>query len=76
MSLETVQMLINLLLMRGNIGREGAGICPVRGHSNVQGQRTVSITEKPELVPMDKLKELYNFEPPTRTGNPPGPACA
>ncbi len=65
---ETIQMLVNLLLMRGNIGREGAGICPVRGHSNVQGQRTVGITEKPELVPMDKLKELYNFEPPTETG--------
>ena len=45
---ETVQTLVNLALMRGNIGRPGAGICPVRGHSNVQGQRTVGITEKPE----------------------------
>ncbi len=41
--------------MRGNIGKPGAGIFPVRGHSNVQGQRTVGITEKPELVPLDKL---------------------
>jgi len=65
---ETVQMLVNLLLMRGNIGRPGAGICPVRGHSNVQGQRTVGITEKPELVPNDKLRELYGFEPPMKAG--------
>ena len=54
----------NLLLMRGNIGKPGAGICPVRGHSNVQGQRTVGISEKPELVPLDRLKEQYDFEPP------------
>lgn len=65
---ETVQMLTNLLLLRGNIGKPGAGICPVRGHSNVQGQRTVGITEKPELAPLDKLKELYGFEPPREKG--------
>ncbi|HZH52959.1 MAG TPA: FdhF/YdeP family oxidoreductase [Microvirga sp.] len=65
---ENVQMLVNLLLLRGNIGKPGAGICPVRGHSNVQGQRTVGISEKPELVPLDKLKELYDFEPPRKTG--------
>jgi len=63
-----VQMLSNLLLLRGNIGRPGAGICPVRGHSNVQGQRTVGITEKPELAPLDKLAELYGFEPPRDKG--------
>ena len=63
-----VQMLSNLLLLRGNIGRRGAGICPVRGHSNVQGQRTVGITEKPELAPLDKLAELYGFEPPRDKG--------
>ena len=61
-------MLVNLLLLRGNIGKPGAGICPVRGHSNVQGQRTVGITEKPELVPLDKLRELYDFEPPREKG--------
>jgi len=65
---ENVQMLANLLLMRGNMGKPGAGICPVRGHSNVQGQRTVGITEKPELAPLDKLKELYGFEPPREKG--------
>jgi molybdopterin-dependent oxidoreductase alpha subunit len=65
---ETVQMVVNLLLLRGNIGRPGAGICPVRGHSNVQGQRTVGITEKPELVPMDRLAEQYGFDPPRETG--------
>jgi molybdopterin-dependent oxidoreductase alpha subunit len=63
-----VQMLVNLLLLRGNIGKLGAGICPVRGHSNVQGQRTVGITEKPELAPLDKLKEQYGFEPPRDKG--------
>ena len=65
---ETVQMLMNLLLLRGNIGRPGAGICPVRGHSNVQGQRTVGISEKPELVPLDRLAEMYGFEPPREKG--------
>jgi molybdopterin-dependent oxidoreductase alpha subunit len=65
---ETVQMLVNLLLLRGNFGKEGAGICPVRGHSNVQGQRTVGISEKPELVPLDKLAQQYGFEPPRKKG--------
>ena len=65
---ETVQMLVNLMLMRGNIGKPGAGICPVRGHSNVQGQRTVGITEKPKLVPLDRLAEQYGFEPPREPG--------
>jgi len=65
---ENVQMLANLLLMRGHMGKPGAGICPVRGHSNVQGQRTVGITEMPELAPLDKLKELYGFEPPREKG--------
>jgi molybdopterin-dependent oxidoreductase alpha subunit len=65
---QNVQMLANLLLLRGNIGKPGAGICPVRGHSNVQGQRTVGITEKPELAPLDKLKEQYGFEPPRQKG--------
>jgi molybdopterin-dependent oxidoreductase alpha subunit len=61
-------MVANLLLLRGNIGKPGTGVCPVRGHSNVQGQRTVGITEKPKLVPMDKLRELYGFEPPQKKG--------
>jgi molybdopterin-dependent oxidoreductase alpha subunit len=65
---ETIQTLVNLALMRGNIGRPGAGICPVRGHSNVQGQRTVGITEKPEQVPADKLKKLFGIETPEKKG--------
>jgi molybdopterin-dependent oxidoreductase alpha subunit len=65
---ENVQMVVNLLLMRGNIGKPGAGVLPIRGHSNVQGQRTVGITEKPNLVPSDKLKELYGFDPPQDKG--------
>ncbi len=63
-----VAMLVNLLLLRGNIGRQGAGCCPVRGHSNVQGQRTVGIAEKTKLIPMEKLKELFGFEPPAEDG--------
>ncbi|MBM3606018.1 MAG: FdhF/YdeP family oxidoreductase [Alphaproteobacteria bacterium] len=65
---DAIGALVNLLLLRGNIGREGAGCSPVRGHSNVQGQRTVGITEKPELVPNDKLRELFGIEPPTEEG--------
>ncbi len=65
---ETVQMVVNLLLLRGNIGVPGAGICPVRGHSNVQGQRTVGISEKPELVPLDKIAQQFRFEPPREKG--------
>lgn len=65
---ENVQMVVNLLLMRGNIGKPGAGVLPIRGHSNVQGQRTVGITEKPDLVPNNKLKELYGFDPPGEKG--------
>ncbi|GAA5232875.1 FdhF/YdeP family oxidoreductase [Verticiella sediminum] len=65
---DNVHMITNLLLMRGNIGKPGAGVCPVRGHSNVQGQRTVGITEKPELAPLDRLAELYGFTPPRAKG--------
>ncbi len=63
-----VQMLANWLLLRGNVGKPGAGLCPVRGHSNVQGQRTVGITEKPELAPLDQLARQFQFEPPRRKG--------
>ena len=66
--IENVEMLVNLLLLGGHIGRVGAGVCPVRGHSNVQGQRTVGISEKPELVPLDRLAEQYGFEPPRMKG--------
>ena len=63
-----IQMFVNLLLLRGNMGKLGAGICPVRGHSNVQGQRTVGMSEKPELVPLDRLQAQYGFEPPRHKG--------
>jgi molybdopterin-dependent oxidoreductase alpha subunit len=72
---ENVQMVVNLLLLRGNIGKPGAGVCPVRGHSNVQGQRTVGISEKPELVPLDKLDALYGFSSPRWTGMNTVEAC-
>jgi molybdopterin-dependent oxidoreductase alpha subunit len=65
---ENVRMVVNLLLLRGNIGRPGTGPTPVRGHSNVQGQRTVGITEKSELVPLDKLEEQYGFTAPREKG--------
>ena len=67
-SVATIQMLVNLLLMRGNIGRPGAGPCPVRGHSNVQGDRTMGIWEKPPASLLDKLKEVFGFEPPRDNG--------
>ncbi|MGP9813102.1 FdhF/YdeP family oxidoreductase [Rhodopseudomonas sp. NSM] len=72
---DNIAMLLNLLLLRGNIGREGAGISPVRGHSNVQGQRTVGISEKPELVPLDKMAEQFGFEPPRDKGMNTVEAC-
>lgn len=72
---ENVQMLCNMLLMRGNIGKPGAGISPIRGHSNVQGQRTVGITEKPELAPLEKFREMYRFEPPRHKGLDTVEAC-
>lgn len=65
---DNVRMVVNLLLMRGNIGKPGAGPMPVRGHSNVQGQRTVGITEKTELVPVEKLEEQYGFTAPRENG--------
>ena len=72
---DNIAAFVNLLLMKGNIGRDGTGISPVRGHSNVQGQRTVGITEKPELVPMDRLKELFGFDPPMEEGMTTVKAC-
>ena len=67
-SVPTIQLLSNLMMMRGNIGRRGAGLCPVRGHSNVQGDRTVGIDEKPGDAFLDRLGKVYGFEPPRRHG--------
>jgi molybdopterin-dependent oxidoreductase alpha subunit len=66
---QNVQQLANLLLLRGNVGRQGAGICPVRGHSNVQGDRTVGITEKPTQRLVDAIKNAYGFEFPLTHGH-------
>lgn len=66
---ENVQQIANLLLLRGNIGRRGAGICPLRGHSNVQGDRTVGITEKPTDALNDGIRATYGFEPPAAHGH-------
>lgn len=65
---DNIGMLINFLMLRGNIGKPGAGCCPVRGHSNVQGQRTVGIAEKTALIPMDRLRTLFDFDPPEKDG--------
>jgi molybdopterin-dependent oxidoreductase alpha subunit len=75
MGVQNVRMIVNLLLLRGNIGKPGAGPSPIRGHSNVQGQRTVGVTEKPELAPLDKLAEQYRFEPPRTQGMATVDAC-
>jgi anaerobic selenocysteine-containing dehydrogenase len=55
----TIQEVVNLLLLKGNIGRQGAGVCPVRGHSNVQGNRTVGIYEKPSKGFLDSLGKVF-----------------
>ncbi|MGT2475516.1 FdhF/YdeP family oxidoreductase [Paraburkholderia terrae] len=66
---ENVQQIANLALLRGNVGREGAGICPVRGHSNVQGNRTVGITEKPNKGLIEGIERAFGFRPPSNHGN-------
>jgi len=63
-----IQEVVNLLLMGGHIGRPGAGLCPVRGHSNVQGDRTVGIWEAPSKTFLDKLEKGLGFSPPTEHG--------
>ncbi len=68
-SSQTVQQLVNLLLLKGNIGRPGAGICPLRGHSNVQGNRTVGIWEKPSEALSDSIRDVFGFEPPRAHGH-------
>ncbi|MDN8617760.1 FdhF/YdeP family oxidoreductase [Variovorax ginsengisoli] len=67
-SVPTIQMLSNLMMMRGNIGRPGAGLLPVRGHSNVQGNRTVGIENQPSKAFLDRLANAFAFEPPRRHG--------
>jgi molybdopterin-dependent oxidoreductase alpha subunit len=63
-----IQEIVNLMLLRGQVGKPGAGFCPVRGHSNVQGDRTVGIWERPTELFLDRLGEVFNFEPPRNHG--------
>ena len=65
---DTVREIVNLLLLRGNIGREGAGPSPVRGHSNVQGNRTCGIDHRPEPAFLDRLAEVCEIDPPREYG--------
>ncbi|MFG2514146.1 FdhF/YdeP family oxidoreductase [Streptomyces sp. NPDC048584] len=64
----TIREVVNFLLLRGNIGRPGAGVCPVRGHSNVQGDRTMGIWEKMPQSFLDALEQEFGFTPPARHG--------
>jgi molybdopterin-dependent oxidoreductase alpha subunit len=64
-----VQQIANLLLLRGNFGKPGAGICPLRGHSNVQGDRTVGISEKPTAAMLENIEQTFGFKPPTAHGH-------
>jgi molybdopterin-dependent oxidoreductase alpha subunit len=64
----TLRESVNVLLLKGSIGKPGAGVCPVRGHSNVQGDRTMGIWEKPPPALLDGLRREYGFEPPTHDG--------
>lgn len=64
-----LQQLAALLLLRGNIGKPGAGIAPIRGHSNVQGDRTVGVDEKPTAEYLDRVREVFGFEPPREHGH-------
>jgi molybdopterin-dependent oxidoreductase alpha subunit len=66
--IETIREIVNLLLLRGNIGREGAGPCPVRGHSNVQGNRTCGIDHRPSKEFLDRLGEVCRIDPPREHG--------
>ena len=64
----TVREIVNFLLLRGNLGRPGAGVCPVRGHSNVQGDRTMGICERMPTSFMDALQREFDFTPPSKHG--------
>jgi molybdopterin-dependent oxidoreductase alpha subunit len=64
-----VQQLANFMMLRGNIGRQGAGIAPIRGHSNVQGDRTVGITEIPNKALIDGMERAFGFRPSATKGH-------
>ncbi len=64
----TIREIVNTMLLRGSIGRGGAGLCPVRGHSNVQGDRTMGIVERPSDALLDRLAARFSFDPPRHHG--------
>ncbi|MEL0577765.1 FdhF/YdeP family oxidoreductase [Pectobacterium punjabense] len=68
-SVTTVREIVNLQLLFGQLGKPGAGLCPVRGHSNVQGNRTMGIDEKPTAAFLDRLAAHYGFTPPYTAGH-------
>ena len=59
---DMIREIVNILLIKGSIGKPGAGVCPVRGHSNVQGNRTMLIDEKPTNEQLDRLQTYYGFQ--------------
>lgn len=67
-AVDNIKEIVNLLLLKGSIGKPGAGVCPVRGHSNVQGDRTMGIWEQPTENFLNKLKEVFQFESPRKHG--------
>ena len=67
-SVDTIREIVNILLLKGSIGKQGAGTCPVRGHSNVQGDRTMGIWEKMSDDFLDKLDANFNFKSPRKHG--------
>ncbi|MBL3658116.1 FdhF/YdeP family oxidoreductase [Fulvivirga sediminis] len=67
-SVDNIREIVNLLLLKGSIGKPGAGTCPVRGHSNVQGDRTVGIWEKLQPEFAKKLQDTFHFAPPEKDG--------
>ncbi len=67
-AVSTIKELVNLALAQGNIGKPGAGLLPVRGHSNVQGDRTMGIWERPPAKFLDRLQKEFNFDPPREHG--------
>ena len=67
-AVDNIREVVNLLLLKGSIGKKGAGTCPVRGHSNVQGDRTMGIWEKPKDAFLDKLESEFNFKAPREHG--------
>jgi len=68
-SVATIQEITNLQLLRGNLGKPGAGLCPVRGHSNVQGDRTMGINERPPAALLDALEKRFDFKVPRQPGH-------